>query len=96
MRTAFLFASPFLLAACSNPLGGETGIDARYGPAGGPDLPAKSGYALVSAAKVSSLSTGGTHRVGLAVGETVAPLRLTTSRNRILYFNVQGQRVSAP
>lgn len=85
-----------LLTACSNPLGdGKSHVDSSYGPGSTTTTAETSyGYESVSGAKHSAITQNSTHKVDATIGASTNQVKLTTSRNRILYLSVQGQIVS--
>jgi len=78
---------------CSNPFGGEvTQVDTNYGftPGAVVVLPAPAGYETVSGAKSDVLTTNG-RKVDISAGQSAGALKLTTTNNRTVLINVQGQ-----
>lgn len=89
---SFLILLPFLLGACSNPFGGQASyVQQSYGPVEKAN-PAATGYEPVSGSTLSQ--TTNHHIVDTTVGTATSEIKLTTTKNKLVYLNVQGQIIS--
>jgi hypothetical protein len=91
----FLFFT--VLMGCNNPLGsGVSKVDANYG--GGNltahILPAPAGFEAVAASVSQVQSISNTHKADITVGVAPSFLKVTTTHNKTVYLNVQGQMIS--
>jgi hypothetical protein len=89
----------FLLAGCSNPLGSDRSkIDSDYGPNpsadSAPAQPVSTGYEAVSGSVLGAQTSSGHRFVDVTVGSSTTPIKLTTTKNKIIYLSVQGQLAS--
>jgi hypothetical protein len=85
-----LFSLTLFLASCSNPLGRlDSFVDSDYGLNPTPFLSAPSGLEVISGASFSVTSSG--RKVSISSGHAISQVRLSTTKNRIVYLNVQGQ-----
>lgn len=83
-----------LLGGCTNPLGDSKSlIDPGYGPAK-KALPAATGFEPISGAQISKPTQSSDYIADVTVGATTKDIRLTTTRNKIIYLSVQGQMIS--
>jgi hypothetical protein len=91
----FLFGSLlFFLGACSNPMGDSSNVDPNYGGTEGVVVPASTGFEPISGSKLSMTSVSATHKVDATVGVSTSEIKLTTTKNKIVYLSVQGQMIS--
>tara|TARA_B110001454_G_scaffold219185_2_gene251010 strand:+ start:35865 stop:36170 length:306 start_codon:yes stop_codon:yes gene_type:complete len=79
---------------CSNPLGdSKSRIDPGYGPTK-KALPTATGFEPISGSQLSQASQSNQYIADATVGATTKDIRLTTTRNKIVYLSVQGQMIS--
>lgn len=91
LAVTFLVAS---IQGCGNPLGDpKSSIDPGYGPEK-KEPPSATGYEQISGSLVSQPSQSGQHITDATVGSSTKDIRLTTTRNKIVYLSVQGQLIS--
>lgn len=89
----------FALAGCANPLGDDgSKIDSGYGPSpasnSSPAQPVSTGYEAISGSRLGAPSASGHYRIDATVGASTTPIKLTTTKNKIIYLSVQGQMAS--
>lgn len=88
----FLPIGFLILCSCSNPLGsGKSSAQGTLGPpTPNPETPASTGFEMVSGSQMAQPTASG-RKIDITVGAPASEIRVQTSRNRILYLNVQGQ-----
>ena len=95
--TSAFFAVAIALTACGNPLGGGgSRIDTNYGPAGpaSPPVKAVTGFEMIGGSQLLKPSVSQAHQAEATAGSAVPEVRLVSSKNKIVYLNVQGQLIS--
>lgn len=101
MKTRMVRLSQFIsltaiLCGCSNPLGGQSAVEAGHNP-GVTDqsLPASPGTEFVSASQQMTQTTGGRFVLQGSVSNMTDQVKVKTAdRGYTLYSNVQGEMIS--
>lgn len=80
----------FNVSSCANPFGNiDTFIASDYGLDFKKNILAPSGLETVSGASYSTTSLG--RKISVSTGQALSQIKVSTSKNRVIYLNVQGQ-----